>query len=906
MNMENDPFLAPQEPRLPISSPGLDFIGPASDVLQAREARYRGAIQRLQGYIHHAHQDPERRVLYESQVPIMEDIHRFLVEHHDDPRGYISLPTGVGKTVLFTEFVKATGLRTLVLTPTQLLLRQTEDAFGKFAGDEDVSVGTVYAHAKDDSQPITITTYASFVRHAQNEGSPYLDPSNYDVVILDEAHRAMGEETTRALKKFPNIVQVGLTATENYSDKRKLSSLLPHEIHKMSIVEAVDLNLISPFSVFVVETETDMSQVRVSTTNEYDQTDLQKTLNTEARNMVAVEMYIKYFMGRKAMFFCSGVDHAKALAALFEAEGVPIEAIHGGLTIKQQELLKVKLADPNPANNLFGLTNDKILAEGFDVPSVSLSFNLAPTLSTVRSQQRSGRTLRLDPDNPDKHAIIIEFIDKNYPKPPVLFADPKVAGTAHLGSPLQFDDLNQTFNFNLASAHVITNPELVEQMAVNFEQTRRDNRPPAPEGWLTMTGICNSFEAPASTINHAMRRLKEEQPDFIEGNSGRFLARGVEGGLTTYYAAEVLAMLEPYMKQPDVAPRGWLTAGQVASRYNLDLNTVYRQLKEIAENLEDPLLKKPDEPFQQFELRPVSTEELRAIVAGNLQEDDIDDSDAINHMGEFVEHSRTAKKKYFFSPQTVEQLALRHGKDYLGDTLPPPHWLADEQLAELYGPNASKAALERLAESSQAMFFNHSVEINGKTYYGADITLFVRQTVVAPTDWKTFEKLIAGLEVDEELALHALGRIKERYAKNFYRSAQLAWVDGQEVMYYRPSLINTLRRMLDEMAWEGSTVKPQELTMGVPVLIPKFERTAAPIIDRDPFSSLDFKDVIRIPSRSQIKQRRAGASIMQPRHTTKVSQSGVSEAKPQQLPQAPVSPDKPQGYLSALKRFKRR
>ena len=821
------------------------------------------AIPRLAAYLEEARQDPEQRVLYEEQVTVMEDIYRHLEHYGVDLKGRVSLPTGVGKTVLLTEFVRATGLRTLVVTPSRLLVDQTVKAFGKFAGDEEIIVGKVYSDEKNGDAPITITTYSSFAQHTEAKDSPYIRPENYDVIILDEAHHAMSEKRQNALAKYPGTAVIGLTATEDYSRKKRLSNLLPHAIHKMTIREAVESKLISPYSVIVVETETDMSSVKISTTNEYDQEDLQRVINSEARNQVAAEIYIKYFMGKKVVFSCGGIQHAKDMAKLLQDCGVPAEAIYGGMSKTRRNELIDGLADQNPETGLMVLCNDKLLAEGFDEPSLAACFNLVPTLSKVRSQQRSGRALRLDLDNPDKHALIVEFTDQNYRKPPVLFADPEVAGAAHLGSEIDLSRLEQTFAFNVATARVTTDPELVEQLALTYSESRKEQRPAAPEDWLTISAIIASFNVPGSAVQAAMHTMREHVPEFLAENSGKFLARGVRDGITTYYSPAILEGLEILIKQPEVAPESWLTANQVAALYGFNNTSTLRQLKLLSS--ENPEL-----------------------------------------TGKYVSATGQGAKKLYFSPECVKEFANRREVDYYENAL-PPNWITTEELGNLFGPNASKKALEKMDDISRSTLFSDSRTVDDVLFLSPKAVQVVSKIVTPPKGGSNIDDIAAQLNADPAAIQDILNDLQEEIPKWFEIDTDLCWVEGQEVYYYKAFLVNRVKKKLEEIEAEQASeaqVEPgvNELIENEVVLIPHFELSKAPVIDRDPLGEIEFGEVIKVPPRRPSKYR-MNSLQRSPRQVVEQEPDVQQDAT---SPQPPVQPAPTQiSYLGALKRFKR-
>jgi superfamily II DNA or RNA helicase len=854
-HMEGDPMVSIAGAEVPLES--------VREQLESLPPHYADALRNLGDYLDQAKTDPETRVLYDQQVPIMENLYNFLLTHSHEPRGRIVLPTGVGKTVLFTEFVKATGLRTLVLTPTTMLLHQTEQAFHRFNGDEEISVGKVYGQQKEEDQ-ITLTTYASFVRHTKDEDSPYLGPGKYDLIICDEAHRAMADGTKAALEQYDGTIQIGLTATENYSAKRKLEKVLPHLVHHMTIREAVESRLIAPFSNWVVETDTDMSDVGITVSNEYDQEQLQSAVNTTIRNQLAVDMYRTFFNGKKVVFFCSGVDHSKAMAELLRQNGVRAEAIHGGLTVRKQQGLKNMFADQDPETGIAVLCNDKILAEGFDEVSVVACFNLAPTLSLVRAQQRSGRTLRLDPANPQKHAYVIDFVDKNYEKPPVLFADPHVGGAALIGG--EYDPLVDALGveYNLGKAMVIRDPEAVEQMANSFYESRQDKREPAPEGWVTITGLASQFDLSVHEARIVLAEIEALVPDLLETDSGRFTARGVEDGVTTYYSPRIIqgaeSLVEEILKDRlKVAPEHWLCLGQVAALYGVsDEQKLRRELRTLAANFADSsgMFKHP---------KPA--------------------------------HSH---RKEFFSPDVVNSYAQLYSYEpWTG--IPPEDWPTWEQLSEQYTPQLITAAQEYVQLSFAGVLSNNSLLNGNKLQLGPRIVTIIKGQLEPPARWGNVASLAHLLDVDREIATRIVEEFAAEKPDLFKYDSRLCWYEDQEMAFYSQRLVERLGAYFDEHKDQFMSQDLQELSDGHEIDIPHPELIAglAPPPVETVVTEIEIIPA-QIARRVIIRQRQHvhdivfGAHTSRPNVRVKIRKETENEPKPEKRPTPQVTISAPE------------
>lgn len=379
--------------------------------------KWLAALNSLDTYIQKHHEGEQ--TLRGEQIDVFEDMRTFLEEGGTE--GYVELPTGVGKTVLFTEFIEALNLKTLVVVPTRILVRQTASKIQKFA--KDLDVGKVYSDAKEHGHQVTITTYDSFVSQVENG---HIQPKDFDCVILDEVHESLTQRRSDVLHAFEKAIKIGFTATTHYSEEKHVGNLLKKEIHKMTTREAVEKGLLSSVSAIIVRTEADLSDVKLTSSGEYNEKELERAINIESRNKAAVDLYKGVYAGEAAVAYCCGIGHAEQMAKKFQSEGIAAVMISGNTPRKEQEQM---LADFKEGK-IKVLCNSDILIEGFDEPKASICLNLRPTRSRVDAKQRGGRVLRLDPDREDKHAYVVDFLDKGISetRPPIFFAD--VAGGA--------------------------------------------------------------------------------------------------------------------------------------------------------------------------------------------------------------------------------------------------------------------------------------------------------------------------------------------------------------------------------------------------------------------------------------------------------------------------------------------
>lgn len=420
------------------------------------------------------------RSLRSHQVPVFQKLSEFL--EAGGTHGFVTLPTGTGKTIIFSKLLAGLEGKALIVVPTKDLLVQTEKelrrtmpeaAIGVIGGDGSTGFG----------QDLTIITYDSF-RSLSKSGE--ILEQHFDVVVLDEAHKALGEVTSEEVTRLLGHSFVfGFTATPEYNEQKSLRNLLGEEIYRMEVPEAVEIGALC--QAHVVPVVSDISIRDVSTgAGDYNLDELSGAIDVPEQNKRVVSTYQHFFSGQKAVAFCAGIDHAEHLAKEFRENGVAAESISGEDSEEERKRKLLDLAE----GRLHVLCNADLLTHGFDDPGVSVCLNCTPTLSTVLATQRAGRVLRLDPDNPEKMAYIVEFLFDDRPRSrlPITFnqiLQTTLARTREhvergIGAPKLLPLPGAPALYG--NVRVISDPEEARGF---LEQQRAILSAEAPPGWLT-------------------------------------------------------------------------------------------------------------------------------------------------------------------------------------------------------------------------------------------------------------------------------------------------------------------------------------------------------------------------------------------------------------------------------------
>jgi superfamily II DNA or RNA helicase len=308
-------------------------------------------------------------------------------------------PTASGKTIAAAGFVEsARTMGVLILTHRRLLVSQfTRDLTAEGYGDR-LRPPITKGQEPLQGNPITVQTYAWFARHVDS-----LSRSAYHLVLADEAHTALGEKTSAAIRSFIEPIYIGMTATEQLIAKQ-VSDVFPASVDDLPLGDAARRGLIAPLRSLRVRPAAAISSVPI-VGGDYDQEVLAKVLDHELINQAAASLYRDRFDNTPGIVYAAGVEHAYNLGREFRAAGLKAEAVSGRTP-------PVKLAETLAAyerGEINVLINAQLLAEGWNSPRATVCMHLAPTASRRVYQQRIGRIMRLQPRK--EAGVVVDFVD---------------------------------------------------------------------------------------------------------------------------------------------------------------------------------------------------------------------------------------------------------------------------------------------------------------------------------------------------------------------------------------------------------------------------------------------------------------------------------------------------------------
>ena len=312
-------------------------------------------------------------------------------------RGLIVLPTGSGKTVLFSALIaslrKNPEFTSLVIAHRKELIDQASRTIRNLNPGMSIGIESGDERAARGSSVVVAGTQS--INGAESERLSWLAPS---LVIQDEAHRGGADGNQRIYRRMGcfddgGAFLLGVTATPHRLDNRMLhgsnEAIFQEILFKYSLVEAIKDGWLVDLVGYRVESDTDIGSVK-TTAGDYNQRDLENAVNTDPRNELAFKAWAEQAPKSQTIVFCAGVDHAKAVSEVFRAHGVNAESVDGSMRTDE----RVAVMDRYRSGKTQVLTNMDIATEGFDDLNTSCIILLRPTKSWSLYVQCLGRGLR--------------------------------------------------------------------------------------------------------------------------------------------------------------------------------------------------------------------------------------------------------------------------------------------------------------------------------------------------------------------------------------------------------------------------------------------------------------------------------------------------------------------------------
>ncbi len=325
--------------------------------------------------------------LYSYQKGAINKIFKSFEDAPEDYHLLYQLPTGGGKTVIFSEIVrqylKHHDKKVLVMTHRIELCKQTSNMLTEFNVQNKIVDSK--ANLEDQEEYSCFVAMVETLNNRLNEDK--LDISDIGLVIIDEAHY---NSFTKLFKFFYSSFILGVTATplssnvnlpmtDNYDD------LIVGETIE-SLIESKFLARAETFSYNV-----GLTSLVIGANGDYTVKSSEDLYTNQDMLSKLTYAYEESSKGKKTLIFNNGINTSLHVYDTFRAAGYPIAHLDNTHSKKERELILEWFKKTPDAI----LTSVSILTTGFDEPTVeSIILNRA-TKSLTLYYQMIGRGSRI-------------------------------------------------------------------------------------------------------------------------------------------------------------------------------------------------------------------------------------------------------------------------------------------------------------------------------------------------------------------------------------------------------------------------------------------------------------------------------------------------------------------------------
>lgn len=346
----------------------------------------------------------------------------------DSLRQLVVLPTGTGKTVLFSELARVRNQqgRTLILVHRDELVRQ---ARAKCHENGLKDIGIIQAENNDISANVCIASVQSLCRPQRM--AQYLSYGQCKTLIIDEAHHSVAPTYMAVIENCLDSkgLLLGVTATPDRKDRgagrwHTGTRSLGKVYDTLTYYRPIDDMIAEGWLADIVPATVTVNLGLEKKAGDWSDSELENKFTKQVGQDIAIawQNAMTNHGNRPTIVFVPTVGTAQLVADQFSAQGITTEWVSGETPTEDRQLIYKRLRNGDTQV----LVNCMVLTEGFDEPSIGCVVVARPTKSRALFTQMIGRGLRLFPGKTD--CLVMSVIDHSLNLSPItlqhIFDDP--------------------------------------------------------------------------------------------------------------------------------------------------------------------------------------------------------------------------------------------------------------------------------------------------------------------------------------------------------------------------------------------------------------------------------------------------------------------------------------------------
>ena len=324
------------------------------------------------------------------------------LREYGEEKALLISATGTGKT-----YASAFALReenpekVLFLVHREQIAKQAIRSYKKVFGNTK-SFGLLSGNSKEYDAEYLFSTMNMMARPEVHER---FSPDEFQVIVIDEAHRTGAGSYQEIMKYFKPKFWLGMTASPERTDDFDVFEAFDHNIaYEIRLQQAMEENLLCPFHYFGI------TDLRIDGEAVEDKADFNCLISDTRVDYVIEQAAFYGFSGSrvKGLIFCSSKREAAVLSEKFNDRGFRTLALTGEDKQEKREEAVERLVSDGREDILDYIFTVDIFNEGVDIPEINQVIMLRPTESPIVFVQQLGRGLRKAEDK--EYVVILDFI----------------------------------------------------------------------------------------------------------------------------------------------------------------------------------------------------------------------------------------------------------------------------------------------------------------------------------------------------------------------------------------------------------------------------------------------------------------------------------------------------------------
>ncbi|WP_034892559.1 DEAD/DEAH box helicase [Gillisia sp. Hel_I_29] len=328
------------------------------------------------------------KVLYDYQQADIDKIFNVIDAHPSKYNLLYQLPTGGGKTVIFSqivrEYIQRTNKKVLILTHRIELCKQTSKMLAEF-GVLNKIINSKVKELPDQQDYMCFVAMVETLNNRLNDEKLEID--DIGLVIIDEAHY---NSFRKLFKFFDNSFIMGVTATPLSSNiKLPMKDNYRELIVGDSITSLIEKGFLAQAKVYSYDVG--LQSLKVGINGDYTVKSSEELYSNMSMQEKLLNAYLQRSKGKKTLIFNNGINTSKEVYETFKSAGYPVRHLDNTTSKNdRKEILKWFKHTPDAI-----VTSVSILTTGFDEPSVETIILNRATKSLTLYFQMIGRGSRI-------------------------------------------------------------------------------------------------------------------------------------------------------------------------------------------------------------------------------------------------------------------------------------------------------------------------------------------------------------------------------------------------------------------------------------------------------------------------------------------------------------------------------